>query len=178
MVDETKLDAEEDIEQDQYLVFMIKNQEYAIQAMRIQEISAMFDIKEVPTAPTYIEGIMNLRGRLVSIVNFRKRFGFDLKKQDDDTRIIYIELEGFPIGIVVDSVEEVIKITNDKVQNLPETATTSLSEKYMTGIGMLDKRLIILLDADKLLDKRELEHIESVHGKLNEVHTEEVISEQ
>ena len=75
---------EEDIEHDQYLVFTVKSQEFGIQAMRIQEITATMDIAEVPNAPPHIEGILNLRGRLVSVVNFRKRFGFDAKEHDED----------------------------------------------------------------------------------------------
>ncbi|MDH4161581.1 MAG: chemotaxis protein CheW [Nitrospirota bacterium] len=147
---------EEEIERDQYLVFKIKSQEYGLKAMLIQEISAMFDIKEVPNAPAYIDGIMNLRGRLVSIINFRKKFGFEAKEHDEETRIVYVEHEGFPIGIIVDSVEEVIRITDDKMQKLPETAITTMSEKYIEGVGMLDERLIIVLDAKKVLDKADV----------------------
>ena len=80
MVDEIrKEDHEEDIEHDQYVVFFTKSQEFGLQAMRVKEISTMSDIAEVPNAPPYIEGIMNLRGRLVSIINFRKKFGFESK---------------------------------------------------------------------------------------------------
>lgn len=147
---------DEEIERDQYLVFNVKGQEYGIQAMRIQEISAMFDIKEVPNTPPFIEGIMNLRGRLVSIINFRRKFGFETKNHDEDTRIIYAEHGGFPIGIIVDSVEEVIKVPDEKVQKLPETAVSTVSDEYITGVGMLDDRMIVLLDADRVLDKSEL----------------------
>lgn len=147
---------EEDIEQDQYLVFTVKGQEFGFQAMRIQEINAIMEIAEVPNAPHYIEGILNLRGRLVSVMNFRKRFGFPDKEHDEDTRIIVMEHAGFPVGIIVDAVEEVIKISSQKVQQLPPTATTSLPEGYITGVGLIDKRLVILLDADKILDKSEV----------------------
>src|SRR4051812_44082426 len=85
-------DAEaEEIEQDQYLVFTAMGQEFGIQAMRVKEISAMIEITKVPKAPPYIEGILNLRGRLVSVINFRKKFGFEPQKQDEDTRIVIVE---------------------------------------------------------------------------------------
>src|SRR5437764_14754057 len=106
----------EGIEQDQYLVFTAVGQEFGIQAMRVQEISALVEITKVPRAPAAIEGILNLRGRLVSVVNFRKKFGFEPSQQDEDTRIIIVEHRGFPIGILVDSVKEVIRIPNEKVQ--------------------------------------------------------------
>ena len=151
------LDEEEiEVETDQYLVFRVKNQEFGFQAMRVQEISSVINTTEIPNAPPYIEGIMNLRGRLASVISFRKKFGFEPKEYDEDTRIIILEQGGFPIGIIVDSVEEVIKIPDEKVQKLPQTSITPLSKEYITGVGILDKRLIILLDVDKVLNKTEI----------------------
>ena len=147
---------EEELEQDENLVFTVRSQEFGIQAVRVQEISRVLPTTEVPNAPSYIEGIMNLRGRLASVINFRKRLGFEAKEHDEDTRVIMVELDTFPIGIIVDAVEEVIKIPNEKVQKLPETTTTSASKDYMTGVGMLDNRLVILLDVDKVLTSTEL----------------------
>lgn len=160
---------EEEIERDQYLVFIVKAQEFGIQAMRVQEISALLPVTEVPNAPPYVDGIMNLRGHLVSVINFRKKFGFELKEKDEDTRIIMVEHSGFPIGIIVDSVEEVIKIADEKVQKLPETTTTLMSEEYITGVGMLEGRLIILLDADKVLTKTELIKVSEITKIKDEV---------
>jgi len=147
---------EEEIERDQYLIFAIKSQEFGIQAMHVQEITAMMDVTEVPNAPAHIQGIVNLRGRLVSAINFRKRFGFKTKEMDEDTRVIIMEQAGFPVGIIVDSVEEVIKIGPQKVQQLPPSTTSSLPEGYMTGVGMIDNRMIILLDADRLFNRGDL----------------------
>jgi purine-binding chemotaxis protein CheW len=141
----------EEVETDQYLVFTVQSQECGFQAMRVQEISQVLPVSHVPNAPPYIEGIMNLRGRIASVINFRKKFGFEPKEHDEDTRVIVVELDNYPIGIIVDSVEEVVKIPNNSVQNLPESTTTTESKEYITGIGILDKRLIILLDLDKVL---------------------------
>ena len=158
MVNEVATDEieEEELELDQNLVFIVKSQEFGIQAVRVQEISTVLPTTKVPSAPPYIEGIMNLRGRLASVINFRKKLGFEPKEHDEDTRVIVVELGTFPIGIIVDSVEEVIKIPAEKVQKLPESTTTSASKDYMTGVGMLDNRLIILLDVDKVLTSAEL----------------------
>jgi len=156
---------EEELEQDQNLVFTVRSQEFGIQAVRVQEISRVLPTTEVPNAPSYIEGIMNLRGRLASVINFRKRLGFEPKEHDEDTRVIMVELDTFPIGIIVDAVEEVIKIPNEKVQKLPETTTTSASKDYMTGVGMLDNRLVILLDVDKVLTSTELVEL----GEINQM---------
>lgn len=147
---------EEEVERDQYLVFMVKAQEFGFQAMRIQEISAMTGITPVPNAPKYIEGIMNLRGKLASIINFRNKFGFEHKDYDEETRIIIVEYTGYPIGIIVDSVEEVIKIMEDKVQKIPEAISSTFSDEYITGVAMLENRVIALLDLDKVLTREEI----------------------
>ncbi len=144
-------DTEDEIERDQYLVFSGQYQEFGIQAMRIQEIVPLSGMTKVPSAPPHIEGILNLRGRLVSVIDFRKRFGFPPKDHDEDTRIIMVEHHGFPTGVIVDSVAEVIRIPDEKVQQLPEYSTVAVMEGYITGVGMLDKRLVILLDIDRIL---------------------------
>jgi len=156
---------EEELEQDQNLVFTVKSQEFGIQAVRVQETSRVLPTTKVPNAPSYIEGIMNLRGRLASVINFRKKLGFEPKEHDEDTRVVVVELDTFPIGIIVDAVEEVIKIPDEKVQQLPESTTTSVSKDYMTGVGMLDNRLIILLDVDKVLTSAELIEL----GEINQM---------
>lgn len=156
-----ELGAAEDIERDQYLVFRIVAQEFAIQAARVQEISKVVATTQVPTAPPYIEGILNLRGQLATVINFRRKFGLGQRDISEDTRIIIVEHGGFPIGILVDSVEEVIRIPDEKVQGLPEEAATTVSRDYITGIGMLENRLIVVLDADKLLTKSELAEAEA-----------------
>jgi len=170
MVNEVVTDdiEEEELEQDQNLVFTVRSQEFGIQAVRVQEISTVLPTTKVPNAPSYIEGIMNLRGRLASVINFRKKLGFELKEHDEDTRVIVVELGTFPIGIIVDSVEEVIKIPDEKVQKLPESTTTSASKDYMTGVGMLDNRLIILLDVDKVLTSAELIELGEVKQMMDE----------
>ncbi len=92
----------EEVEKDQYLVFSIESQEYGIQAMKVQEISRVVPTTKIPNAPQYIEGIMNLRGKLGSVINFRRKFGFTDREPDEDTRIIIVERANFPTGIIID----------------------------------------------------------------------------
>ena len=146
----------EGVETDQYLVFIIQSQEFGFQAMRVQEISQVLAVTQVPNAPPYIDGIMNLRGRIATVVNFRKKFGFGPKEHDEDTRVIVVELGDSPIGIIVDSVEEVIKIPDESVQKLPESTGSGGAREYMTGIGVLENRLVILLDVEKVLTGTEM----------------------
>jgi len=164
----------EEVEADQYLVFTAQSQELGIQAMRVQEISQVLPVSHVPNAPPYIEGIMNLRGRIASVINFRKKFGFEPKEHDEDTRVIVVELDSYPIGITVDSVEEVVKIPDSSVQNLPESTSTAESKEYITGIGMLDKRLIILLDLDKVLTGTALVNVDELNQAISKIQTVEI----
>jgi len=170
---------EEEFELDQYLVFIVKSQEFGVRALQVQEISSALDTTEVPNAPLYVDGILNLRGRLVSVINFRKKFGFEAKERDEDTRIIIVEHGGFPIGILVDSVEEVIKIPDEKVQKLPTSAATSASaeEEHIAGVGVLDSRLVILLDIDKVLTKTELMDMSALEQAIGDVQARENTAE-
>jgi purine-binding chemotaxis protein CheW len=153
MPEEAKTEDEvEEVEEDQYLVFSIESQEYGIQAMKVQEISRVVPATKIPNAPSYVEGIMNLRGRLGSVLSFRKKFGFPDKANDEDTRIIIVERQNFPTGIIIDSVEEVIKIPDDMVQDMPESSRSKAVEDYVMGVGMLENRIIILLDVNRMLD--------------------------
>lgn len=188
MPEEIKTEPEaEEVEHDQYLVFSIESQEYGIPAMRVQEISRVVPVTKIPNAPLYVEGIMNLRGRLGSVINFRKKFGFPEKAHDEDTRITIVERGNFPTGIIVDSVQEVIRIPDEMVQGMPESSRNKAVEEYVTGVGMLENRLIILLDVNRVLesDMKETEAIKQAIGdiqsmkkqrkeeKESEVHKEE-----
>jgi len=169
MPEEARTEPEvEEVEQDQYLVFSIESQEYGIQAMRVQEISRVVPTTKIPNAPQYIEGIMNLRGKLGSVINFRRKFAFAEKAPDDDTRIIIVEMANFPTGIIVDSVAEVIRIPDEAVQEMPETSRTKVVEDYVIGVGMLEKRLIILLDVNRMIDS-DVEETESIKQAIGDI---------
>ena len=167
-----------EVEQDQYLVFKIQSQEFGIQAMWVEEISRPLEITPVPNSLPYIDGVTNLRGKLANVINFRKKFAFDEREHDEDTRLIIIEYLGFPLGIIVDSVEEVIKITDDLVQKLPESTSSMTKEEYITGVGMLDKRMIIMLDVEKILEKIEVIKPEVIKQAISEANDAVKASEQ
>lgn len=169
--DDIEAEEAEEVEEDQYLVFAAQSREFGFQALRVKEITSVLDITEVPNTPSHIEGIMNLRGRLASVVNFRKKFGFEPKEHDEDTRVIIVEKGNFPIGVIVDSVEEVIKIPDEKVQRLVESTGTSASDESITGVGMLDERLIILLDLDRVLAGAESIEAEAIAQAIDDAQT-------
>lgn len=168
-----------------FVVFKVGAEEFGADVMQTREISRLLDITRVPIAPSSVDGVINLRGRITPVVNLRKRFGFEPKKPGPDTRIVIAELEGYPIGIIVDEVTDVLGIPEKNIDPTPGLVTTEVSKKYLKGVGKIGKdRLIILLDLNKVLSREEFAEIrrmEKKAAKLPEVEKEvpkEVVEER
>jgi len=146
------VDSADELELDQYVVVRVRDQEYGIQALGVQEISLVAPVTEVPGAPPYLLGIMNLRGQLVSVIDFRRKFGLEPGAHDEDTRIVLVDHGGFPVGVVVDEVVEVLRIPDPSVQALPEGTAGAASQSHALGVAVLDERLITLLNIDRVLE--------------------------
>jgi purine-binding chemotaxis protein CheW len=132
----------------QFVTFKIGNEEYGINILKVQEINRMVDITPVPNSPHYIEGVMNLRGKVIPVINLRRMFGLDDKEWDNTSRIIVVDV-GIILGMIVDSVSEVLRIPSNVIDP-PPSMTTNISSEHVKGIGKLDDRLLILIDIDRL----------------------------
>lgn len=132
----------------QFVTFHVGNEEYGIDILKVQEINRIVDITPVPNSPHYIEGVMNLRGRVIPVVNLRKMFGLGSKERDNTSRIIVVDV-GVILGMMVDSVSEVLRIPSNIIDP-PPSMTTNISSEHVKGIGKLNDRLLILIDIDKL----------------------------
>ena len=119
------------------------------------------EITNVPRAPEFVEGVINLRGKVIPIVDMRSRFGLDAKEHDKYTRIIVVEFNNIIVGFVVDSVSEVLRIPANAVQP-PPPVVAGMDSDYIDGVGKLDDRLLILLDLDSLLNTDEIEALSGV----------------
>jgi len=147
----------------QLVSFNIGNEEYAVDILKVQEINRMVEITSIPNAPYYVEGVINLRGKVIPVVNLRKKFGFGSKEMDAHSRIIVVDV-GKTIGLVVDSVSEVLRLSSDTVEPSPLMTAENGSE-YIKGVGKLSDRLLILLDIEKLLGRGgEYEGLFMEHG--------------
>lgn len=133
----------------QLVTFRLGSEEYALDILKVQEINRMVEITSIPNAPPYVEGVINLRGKVIPVVNLRKKFGLDSKERDSQARIIVVDV-GTTVGLIVDSVSEVLRISSDTVEPPPPMTATGSSE-YIKGVGKLSDRLLILLDIEKLL---------------------------
>jgi len=143
----------------QLVTFKVDNEEFAVDILKVQEINKMIDITRIPNAPPFVEGVINLRGKIIPIVDLRKRLGFGGKEYDKSTRIIVIELDGMVLGFIVDSVSEVLRISDATVEP-PPSLVAGVESDYIEGVGKLDNRLLILLELRKIFsdsDRKELE---------------------
>ena len=138
----------------QLVSFNLGNEEYAVDILKVKEINRMAEITSIPNAPFYIEGVINLRGKVIPVINMRKKFGFDSKKADSQSRIIVVDVCA-TIGLIVDSVSEVLRLPYDTVEP-PPPMTGSVGSEYILGIGKLRDRLLILLNIEKILRTEEL----------------------
>jgi len=133
----------------QLVTFRLGDEEYGVDILKVHEIDRMMDITEVPNAPPSIEGVINLRGKVIPVINLRKKFNLPDREADGRTKIVVVDI-GTSAGMIVDSVSEVLRISSDIIEP-PPPMTTGVSSEYIRGVGKLKDRLLILLDIEKLL---------------------------
>ena len=139
----------------QFVGFRIADQEYAFRIEQIQEIVILEQVTKTPQVADYVEGVSNLRGSIIPIINLRKLFGLEPKPTDSETRTIVVNVGERTMGCTVDMVSQVMRIAEEDIQPAPETVTAGAAE-YICGFARLEGRLMILLDIDQLLDPEQL----------------------
>lgn len=145
----------------QLVSFCLGEEEYGVDILRVQEIIRMLSISKIPRAPEYVEGLINLRGKVIPIINLRTRFDLERRVNDKQTRIIVVDINGKILGIVVDSVSEVLRIPSNTVEPPPPVVSNKGAE-YIKGVGKIGSKLIILLDLEKLFGEVEREAGEAI----------------
>ena len=136
----------------QLVTFRLGNEEFGIDIKKVQEINRMIDITKIPNAPSHVEGVVNLRGRIIPVVSLRTKLGFGLTEWDKSTRIMVVEIDGMTLGFIVDSVSEVLRIQDAKMEP-PPSITGSSDAAYIEGVINLPDRILILLDLKVLFGK-------------------------
>jgi len=145
----------------QLVSFKIGSEEFGVDILKVQEINRMLQITKVPNTPDFIEGVINLRGRVIPVIDLRVKLNMTKKEHDKQTRIIVVELEDKTVGFLVDEVSEVLRIPKSITEAPPELVANVNSE-YITAVGKLEDRLIILLDLEKALTLQEKSELETV----------------
>lgn len=133
----------------QLVTFALGYEEYGVDILKVHEINRMREITKVPNAASDMEGVINLRGKVIPIVNLRRKFGLAHKENDDSSRIMIMDVHGATMGLIVDAVSEVLRIPSNIVEPPPPMATDMTTE-FIMGIAKLEDRLIILLELDRL----------------------------
>ena len=139
----------------QFVGFQIAGQDYAFRIEQIQEIVILDHVTQTPQVPEFVEGVSNLRGSIIPVINLRKLLGMEPKVADSETRTIVVNVGSRTMGCTVDAVSQVLRIPADNIQPAPETVTADGAE-YIAGFAKLDERLMIVLDIDLLLDPDKL----------------------
>lgn len=134
----------------QLVVFKLDNEEYGVSILQVQEIKRMTDITRVPHTPDYIKGVINLRGSVLPVIDLKKRLNLNPGDYDDNTRIITVKVDDLSIGIIVDAVSEVLSIDRQSIEPA-QSVVGGVSTAYLSGVGKLDNRLIILLNLEALI---------------------------
>lgn len=153
----------ESLEQDgQFLTYSIGNQEYGIDISNVTEIIGIQKITALPDLPPFIKGVINLRGKVIPVVDVRLRFGMDARAYDERTCIVVVDISGTSVGLVVDTVSEVMNIPESQIEEPPKVSKKANGNRFVQGLGKVNDEVKILLDIQKLLYEDELEKISAV----------------
>ncbi len=152
----------------QLVVFNIGDEEFGVEIMNVQEIIRMTNITKIPQAPNYVRGIINLRGRIVIVINLNDIMGMDGKESDQNTRIIVAEMGDTVVGFIVDSVTEVLRLPEINVEPAPAIIANKINTEYVSGVGKIDERLLILLNLHKILNESEFNTVNTLSSEATE----------
>jgi len=136
----------------QYIAFKLDKEEFAFDISSVKEIFPTQNITKVHRSPSHIEGVMNLRGKLVTVIDLRKRFKLEARQPDETSRIIVIDSAGAPVGFLVDEVTEVTRLATESIEPVPAYVADGIESEYVIGIAKVNDRLITLVDPLKVLE--------------------------
>ena len=135
----------------EYLTFTLGKEEYGIDILKVQEIRGYEAVTRIANAPAFIKGVVNLRGIIVPILDMRIKFNLGEARYDQFTVAIILNVAGRVVGMVVDSVSDVIQLTAEQIRPAPDFSSSTFDTKYITGLGTIDSRMLILVDIERLM---------------------------
>lgn len=135
----------------QLVSFNIGSEEFGVDILKVQEINRMVEITRVPQTPHYVEGVINLRGKVIPIIDLRKRFNLEVRAYDKNTRIVVVDIKGMVMGMIVDAVSEVLRLSSNTIESAPDIVT-GVNADYIKGVAKLEDRLLIFLDLSRVVE--------------------------
>ncbi|PKO45126.1 MAG: chemotaxis protein CheW [Betaproteobacteria bacterium HGW-Betaproteobacteria-22] len=145
----------------EYLTFVLGAEEYGIEILKVQEIRGYDAVTQIANTPAFIKGVVNLRGKIVPIVDLRIKFNLGKVEYNEFTVVIILNLHGRVVGIVVDGVSDVIALKDEQIRDVP-SLVTSIDTKYIVGLATLDQRMLILVDIEQLMSSQEMALVDAV----------------
>ncbi|MFP4163679.1 MAG: chemotaxis protein CheW [Chitinispirillaceae bacterium] len=151
-----------------YLTFKLADEGYGLEILKVQEIIGMMSITRMPRTPDFVRGVINLRGKVIPVIDLRLKFGFEAKEDTDRTCIIVVQVESTSdhsviMGIIVDEVSEVLDIQAEQIEPAPSFGS-SVDTDFILGMGKASQKVIMLLDVDKVMSKNEIDTLKSASG--------------
>lgn len=144
-----------------YLTFVLSNEVYGIEILKVREIIGLMDITTVPQTPDYVKGVINLRGKVIPVIDLRLKFSMQEEEHTQETCVIVVEVNNTSIGIIVDSVSEVSDISDGEIEEAPSFGQ-GIDTNFIMGLGKVKEKIIILLDIETVLSSDELEMVEQL----------------
>ncbi len=155
-------------DQRQLVVFLLAGELYGVDIHQVREIIRVHEVTRVPRTPDFVEGVINLRGSVIPVIDLRKRFLMPPGAEDADRRIVVVEMGEQTLGVIVDAVSEVLRLEGDRIEP-PSPYIVSLDTQYITGIARLEDRLVILLDLNRVLHAHERDELDRLEERVADV---------
>lgn len=153
----------------QIVIFALAKEEFGVNINEVREIIRMEEITKIPNTEPHIKGVINLRGGIIVVIDLAMKLSLPINEIDNNTRILVVEVYNNTVGMIVDSATEVLRINEKEVQPAPQIITEKIDSTYIEGVGILDERLLILLDLAKVIDDKTRAHIDNIQEKNNEI---------
>jgi len=154
-----------------YMSFKLASEEYGLEILKVKEIIGLMDITSVPKTDSFIKGVINLRGKVIPVIDLRLKFQMDEVEPTEQTVIIVVQIlvddDELTMGVIVDEVLEVLNVQADQIEPPPKFGTSSIDNDFILGVGKAEKRVIFLLDISKVLNTEEIDMISSTANKDN-----------
>lgn len=143
---------------DKYLTFALGQEEYGLEILKVREIIGLMDITSVPRMPGFVRGVINLRGKVIPVIDLRLKFNMETVDDTKETCIIVVDIKGVPMGVIVDRVSEVVDISRENIEETPDFGV-SVDTQFIMGIGKSGEKVVMILDIEKVLSTSEINTI-------------------
>ncbi|MDD2621371.1 MAG: chemotaxis protein CheW, partial [Syntrophomonadaceae bacterium] len=157
--DETNENYDEEMDEEQMVVFRLADEQFGVRITQVQEINRLSNITKVPRSPGYVEGVVNLRGDIIPVIDLRKRFDLEHKEYTEFTRIIVSDINKKKVGLIVDEVLEVLRVPRKLLEETPDILQDKQMHRFMDGIANLQKRMIMMLNLENVLLEKEWQKV-------------------